>query len=141
MPYKIEFQLAAGKSYLDGAKKESHFIIVDDDLDPHELDNVLPLEKLMAQRIGCDISDIFHWWHNEVEVPLMIDPEDIIPIETFDKRLIGAVVHCGTEIGVTGLVVDVKPNLQQLAVKSFGDESFIFPFSEVHGIVKHEVFK
>lgn len=141
MPYKIEFQLAAGKSYSDGAKEESHFIIVDDDLDPCELDNALPLEKLMAQRIGCDIDDIFHWWHNEVEVPLMIDPEDIIPIETFDKCLIGAVVHCGTEIGVTGLVVDVKSNLQQLIVKSFSDESFIFPFSEVHGIVKHEAFK
>ena len=141
MPYKIEFQLAAGKSYSDGAKEESHFIIVDDDLDPRELDNVLPLEKLMAQRIGCDIDDIFHWWHNEVEVPLMIDPTDIIPIETFDKCLIGAVVHCGTEIGVTGLVVDVKSNLQQLIVKSFSDESFIFPFSEVHGIVKHEAFK
>ncbi len=141
MPYKIEFQLAAGKSYLDGAKKESHFIIVDDDLDPHELDNVLPLEKLMARRIGCSVEDIFHWWHNEVEVPMMLDPADITPIETFDDRLVGAVVHCGNEIGVTGLVIAVKPNLQALAVKSFSDESFIFPFNEVHGIVKHEVFK
>lgn len=141
MPYKIEFQLAAGKHYLDGAKKESHFLIVDDDLNPRELDNIVPLEKLMAQRVGCTIDDIYHWWHNEVEVPEMLDPEDIIPIDTFDKRLVGAVVHCGTEIGVTGLVIAVKPSLQALAVKSFGEEFFIFPFNEVHGIVKHEAFK
>ena len=141
MPYKIEFQLAAGKHYLDGAQKESHFIIVDDDLDPHHLENVMPLEHLMAQRVGCSSRDIYHWWYNEVEVPEMLDPEDIVPIDTFDKRLVGAVVHCGTEIGVTGLVIAVKPSLQALAVKSFGEESFIFPFNEVHGIVKHEAFK
>lgn len=141
MPYKIEFQLAAGKHYLDGAQKESHFIIVDDDLSPRELDNIEPLEKLMAHRVGCSPDNIYHWWHNEVEVPMMLDPADITPIDTFDNRLIGAVVHCGEEIGVTGLVIAVKPSLQALAVKSFGDESFIFPFSEVHGIVKHEAFK
>ena len=141
MPFKIEFQLAAGKHYLDGAKKESHFIIVDDDLNPCELDNIAPLEKLMAQRVGCSTRDIYHWWYNEVEVPEMLDPADIVPIDTFDKRLVGAVVHCGTEIGVTGLVIAVKPSLQALAVKSFGEESFIFPFNEVHGIVKHEAFK
>ena len=141
MPYKIEFQLAAGRHYLDGAKKESHFLIVDDDLSPLELDNIASLGKLMAHRVGCSTRDICYWWHNEVEVPWVIGPGDITSIDTFDNRLIGATVHCGNEIGVTGLVAAVNPFLQSLAVKSFGEGFFIFPFNEVHGIVKHEVFK
>lgn len=141
MPYKIEFQLAAGKSYSDGAQKESHFIIVDDDLDPREFDNVLPLEKLMAQRIGCDIDDIFHWWHSEVEVPMLIDFDDVTPIESFDDRLIGTVVYCGIEFDVMGFVTKVSHDLKQIEMKLFNGELFIFPFSEVHGIVKHEAFK
>lgn len=141
MPYKIEFQLAAGKHYLDGAKKESHFIIVNDDLNPRKLDNMASLEKLMAQHVGCSPRDIYHWWYNNVKVPILINLSDVIPIETFDERLIGAVVYCGTEFDVLGFVTAVNLKYQILAVKSFNDGSFIFPFNEVHGIVKHEVFK
>lgn len=139
--FKIEFQLAAGKEYLDGPKEESHFLIVGDDLNPRDFNNNVPLEKMMARQAGCSVDDIYHWWYDEVEIPMILTQNDIIPIDTYDNHLIGAVVPCAREIGVLGLVVDVKPELQSLVVKSFGNETFILPFNEVYGTVKREIFK
>ena len=139
MPYKIEFQLAAGKSYLDGAKKESHFIVVPDQLDPCNENNDSTLMLLMAREAKCSPDDIFHYWHARVVYPLMISPADVTPVELFDIKLIGKMVHCGHEVDVILFVNHI--GIDYVTGTNHRGDVCIFPFNEVHGIVKHEVFQ